>query len=477
MYDSTTLSDVPNDWHWHINFPWNEFEVRVDVWIDGFGPTDSLEVEIVCCEGFLEMMLMVDTVTDSYQLTDALGDPFHAGQWSAYPSDIPPTCSITGDSRRNTVPVESGACCTPGGGCIDGLDQATCEIEFEGTFAGDGTSCGGDCNGNGIFDACDIVSGTSQDCDGNGIPDECEPDCNANGIVDECDIDPADPDGNGLVSADCDGGNGNGVPDECEFDCNDNGVADSCDIVRGFSLDGNGNGVPDECELVSPPILAPPPHNILKNRYISIDPRGANGTNPNAHHIKVTLDSTEVLGVDAGQIGSVWWATGPDANCISILGPTQPASEPNWVACPILHLTGCSIIPTATYSIATVSGAGVESAPLVAVTQLKPADEKWWGDAVGFFTGPDGKPPNAWTGPQGVTNFDDVNACLRTFINPAGINATHTSVTDIHPNRPDLGGTSVHPNKLVSIDDVFQFIQAFQGHQYPGGDLAGCTDP
>ena len=102
---------------------------------------------------------------------------------------------------------------------------------------------------------------------------------------------------------------------------------------------------------------------------------------------------------------------------------------------------------------------------------MRPTDNKWWGDGVGLFTGTE------WTGPQGVTNFDDVNAALRTFIDPNAVNATHTSWTDIHPNRPDLGGNSVHPNKLVSIDDVFQFIQAFQGAEYPGPQIDLCTDP
>ena len=222
---------------------------------------------------------------------------------------------------------------------------------------------------------------------------------------------------------------------------------------------------------IEPPTLAPPPHDILKNRYISIDPRGASGDNPNAHHIRVTLDSTQVNGVDAGQVGTVWWANDPDAKCISILGPTQPASEPNWAGCPIVHLTGCSVIPTTTYSIATVSAAGDVSDTLVAETQLRPDADKWWGDSVGVFNGA------FWSGPQGVCNFDDVNAALFTFKDSGAINATHVSVTDIHPNRPDLGGNSVHPNRLVSIDDVFQFIQAFQGAEYPGGNLAGCTDP
>ena len=61
--------------------------------------------------------------------------------------------------------------------------------------------------------------------------------------------------------------------------------------------------------------------------------------------IKLTLTSTLVNGVVA--IGSVWWANPPDADCVSIVGPTQPALLPNWDACPTLHLTGCPIIPTA----------------------------------------------------------------------------------------------------------------------------------
>jgi hypothetical protein len=66
------------------------------------------------------------------------------------------------------------------------------------------------------------VTYTATDAAGN-ISDPCVftvtvigvDDCNQNGIDDFDDIDPTDPDGDGLVSADC---NGNSVPDECEFD-------------------------------------------------------------------------------------------------------------------------------------------------------------------------------------------------------------------------------------------------------------------
>ena len=47
---------------------------------------------------------------------------------------------------------------------------------------------GGDCNGNGIPDECDIADGTSLDCNGTGRPDECEEiangDFDASGVVD-----------------------------------------------------------------------------------------------------------------------------------------------------------------------------------------------------------------------------------------------------------------------------------------------------
>ena len=135
------------------------------------------------------------------------------------------------------------------------------------------------------------------------------------------------------------------------------------------------------------------------------------------------------------------------------------------------HLTGCPIIPTSTYKIVAVVNGFESGPPMVVDTQTKPGDDEWWGDAVRMFTGAN------WTAPQGVSTFDDVNAALLTFKIPGAVNATHVSVMDIHPNRADIGGTSVHPNKLVSIDDVFSFIKAFQGDQFPGFALDGYTDP
>jgi hypothetical protein len=114
-------------------------------------------------------------------------------------------------------------------------------------------ACEDDCNANGIADACDLGTETSADCDGNGVPDECDPDCNTNLLPDVCEI----RDG---IAGDCDR---NGVPDTCDFpDSNGNGVPDGCEIASGSGGDCNGNGILDEVEAAAhhllPPAIATP---------------------------------------------------------------------------------------------------------------------------------------------------------------------------------------------------------------------------
>ncbi len=143
------------------------------------------------------------------------------------------------------------------GACDDddnGIDSGSAYLFDAACACARPDECDPDCNGNGIFDLCDIAAGTSLDCNSNGIPDECDPleDCNGNGIFDSCDIADGtseDCNANGIPD-ECERGdcNGNGIPDECETDCNRNGVPDDCDIADGTSEDCDGNGVPDECQ-------------------------------------------------------------------------------------------------------------------------------------------------------------------------------------------------------------------------------------
>lgn len=104
------------------------------------------------------------------------------------------------------------------------LEVAACCAEFQSCCSVD-PCAGPDCNQNSIADPCEIECGLIEDCNENGIPDDC-------------DIDPADPDGNGVVSHNC---NNNEIPDECEIA---DGTLDDCD----------GDGVADQCGGACPPV-------------------------------------------------------------------------------------------------------------------------------------------------------------------------------------------------------------------------------
>ena len=76
------------------------------------------------------------------------------------------------------------------------------------------------------------------------VPDM--PDCNGNGIWDDCDVNPTDPDGNGQVSLDC---NEDGVPDECvcpaDFDCDGTvGASDLAQLLGRWGLCDDCNDCP-----------------------------------------------------------------------------------------------------------------------------------------------------------------------------------------------------------------------------------------
>ncbi|MCH7926306.1 MAG: hypothetical protein IIC51_12310, partial [Planctomycetes bacterium] len=140
------------------------------------------------------------------------------------------------------------------------------------------------------------------------------------------------------------------------------------EVAGGFTGDPRGSWTTQwslalACNVLEPPSRAASPHDILKNRYISVDPRGAGGNNPPNLHIRLEVDSSEVN----GQTGSgPWWAGPPDAECISIVTKTKPDDEPDWSGCPAVHLTGCPIVPTTAYeiraeSLGVLSDPGLES--------------------------------------------------------------------------------------------------------------------
>ena len=94
------------------------------------------------------------------------------------------------------------------------------------------TSPDTDCDGDGSWDACQILGNPLLDCDDNWSLDACQIedtpdlDCDDSGVLDECEL-PA-----GVLA-----------------DCNGNGVSDICEIVAAPTIDCNGSMMPDECEI------------------------------------------------------------------------------------------------------------------------------------------------------------------------------------------------------------------------------------
>jgi hypothetical protein len=233
---------------------------------------ETLCADTVCLKGDANDDFAVD-FADVAPFTDALlfGLPAPVTNLCAAPTptdvcrfDMNGDCLVNGLDIQCFVDTVLGRACTEPLRIIDCNSNEVEDSEdialgtsFDVNSNGIPDECEADCNGNDTPDDWDIAQHTSIDCDESGRPDECESDCNGNGVNDACDVNPADPDGNGLVSADC---NASGIPDECEFDCNSNGVPDDCDVDptdpdgdEFVSADCNSNGLPDECDLALPP--------------------------------------------------------------------------------------------------------------------------------------------------------------------------------------------------------------------------------
>ena len=308
------------------------------------------------------------------------------------------------------------------------------------------------------------VDCVADDCNLNGFPDVWEieqgweSDCNLNGQPDVCDIDPADPDGNGAVSADCDG---NDIPDECQIAWN--AIVD-CDIVPPPCYEGpffcyvwpcdpdvDQNGIPDGC-MVARPIIPGPPDDAVKNRYVSFDPN--NPGSEVAFRVDLTASTyfPEATGT-LGWVGEPFEASEDPGVWIARLVHT-PFYSDSWPV--VVHLGACEITPVATYEIRSTWDGVCFSVPLVIETIARPTP-KYWADCVGVFDG------EAWTEPNGVVCMDDVMAAVQKFRKFE--NAPHLTWVDIDGQEP---------NVTLNFADIQMIIQGFKGEPYPFADPAEC---
>jgi len=333
----------------------------------------------------------------------------------------------------------------------------------------DGTAL--DCNGNGVPDECDIASGASGDCNFDGIPDDCQPneDCNANGVRDICDIGAGTSDDCNfdLVPDDCQPNgdcNGNGAPDLCDLgagtapDCNSNLLPDSCDIAGGTSLDDNGDGIPDECCQSPIPLFVGP----LKSRYLSLESVGTAGVRS---AIRITFVDNQVapelngqyLWVGAPSVYQEEDLSDPNRTFVAAGISCSPHYQ-DWSTIDVLHVFGAEVVPLSSYAVQLVNEGCSDtfesnfSAPLIAETGK-------WGDAVAPFDGDgSGVPQN---------DFKDIAATVAKFL--AKPDAPIKALVQLQPRR-------AVPSEAVNFRDIAASVQAFLG--WPYGDIsAPCVCP
>jgi hypothetical protein len=313
-----------------------------------------------------------------------------------------------------------------------------------------------DCNGNDVYDECDVEIGASDDCNNDFTPDDCQlldNDCNNDLIPDDCQ----------LVGNDCDA---NGVLDDCQpdEDCNLSGTQDICDIADGTSGDCNANQVPDECDIELSGLTdenlngVPDDCEGSTNRYITLVT--ADAGEPVAYRVDMTASA-----YFPDSVGTLGWVSEPDENDVSRIADASVYSR-EWPR--VVFIGDCETVPVATYEIWITSDGATFTDPVELATIRRPGDRWWYGDVVGMGTG--ALPPlPGFTGPNGVVNVTDVQAFLLTFQGPSTPSA-HKTWVDMH----GLGEGSP-PNFILNVSDLQRILFGLAGLRYT--DTPNQLDP
>jgi hypothetical protein len=203
---------------------------------------------------------------------------------------------------------------------------------------------------------------------------------------------------------------------------------------------------------------------VRKNRYLSFYTEDI----PSDLAYQVEMTASAYFPESVGIMG--WLAEPFDASCVDDQGNPLPGNPPcegefvsrladesffssPWPA--VVRIGDCQIGPVSTFQVrATMDGISFGD-PVVLETIRKP--DKWWADVVGAKSGA------FWTPPDGVVNFDDIQAVVQTFEGVA--NAPHWSAVDLEAEVP---------NAIINMTDVQLAVLAFEGAPYPFSDPADC---
>lgn len=390
--------------------------------------------------------------------------------------------------------ASSGSCCEAGGGCSNGLSGFIC-TDSGGTYHGNGTTCQGaesscgdgddnDCDGD--VDCADADCASSSSCTG-----AC---CNADGTCD-----------NGESVETCSGAyQGDGTncgsvtcPEATGACCLTGGsclelTLDDCDVVPnsgwagpfttcGGSFPAESNqtlccdGYDNDCDgftdladagcaafaCVQAPLVAPAPHDRVKNRYISFTP---SNTGLSVAYRVTMVDNM----LDPAAVGHVCWVGQPMLSFGNLQFVAECRNAPvfrNWTE-PVVHVGDCEIIPRGIYNVSATSNGVNFSVPLSVHTATRTNfNNKLWGDTVGMNNGVE------WTAPNGFVSVQDVLGVLA-FIS-GDTPKPHFTVV----NLTATSSTNSCLNAFVGVDDVVGVVQAVQGANYGPPNTVRFIDP
>ncbi|MHC4697978.1 MAG: hypothetical protein ACYTFA_14695 [Planctomycetota bacterium] len=278
---------------------------------------------------------------------------------------------------------------------------------------------------------------------------------------------------------------------------------------------------------IEPPAPASPPHDVLKHRYLSIDP----STNaPRSVAIKVEVaemrrcqnaptracltdsDCDDVCDDSAGapphytllcppndcsltDPASTCIASGPCVDLTPTFDPplTWLVQEPvqqadgewtaalsdtsysdDWSAQTVLHIGACGIVPSVTYHVYACDPADLDtcSEPLEIATQRFPTGTpfKLYADVAGgtVLPGPEVLPPD------GYVNVADLQVTLLTILNYGTVTKPQA-----HPTWADLHGlgTGIPPNYILNVADLQAVYVYSLTDSLPWVNSQGGLDP
>ena len=209
-----------------------------------------------------------------------------------------------------------------------------------------------------------------------------------------------------------------------------------------------GFRVAEVSEPLSPPAVAPPPHDTPKNRVLSIDPT----TNDVEVAYQVELTESAYFGAS---VGGKWWVSDPEDLGDNIWRSRLVADPPVprvWTEA-VVHIADRAVVSVATYAVrATLDPTAPSPAfsdDLVIATIAKPG-EKYWADCVGSLGA------ESWGPPNGEVNMDDVMAAVQKFQQLE--TAPHLTWVDVNGEVPD---------GVLNFGDIQMIVNGFKGDPYP----------